>query len=234
MNSSNPKILKIIHILVLIVAMALLIFVSLKLFPMFTNLGTSQGQAKFQQDITSQGLEGVLYLLGLQLLQILVPILPGEPIELLAGMCYGTLGGLILILAGAFLSSCIIFFAVRTFGKNFIDTFLGKDKIEKMENSKFFANSKKIEFFLFIAFLIPGTPKDLLTYVAGLLPIRASYFLLISTFARFPSIITSTFAGANLVSGNLHITIITYVITLVFCAICLYFYKKHNKSMEKE
>lgn len=234
MNSTNHKTLKIIHVLVLIIAIALLIFVSFKLFPMFTNLGTPEGQAKFQQDITSQGLEGILYLLGLQLLQILVPILPGEPIELLAGMCYGTFGGLILIFVGAFLSSCIIFFAVRTFGKNFIDTFLGKDKVEEIEKSKFFANSKKIEFFMFIAFLIPGTPKDLLTYVAGLLPIRASRFLLISTFARFPSVITSTFAGANLVSGNLHITIITYVVTLLFCGICLYFYKKHNKSIENE
>lgn len=229
---NHKKVLKFIHIIVLILAVALLIFVSFKLFPMFANLGTPEGQAKFQEDITSQGLEGILYLLGLQLLQILVPILPGEPIELLAGMCYGTFGGLLLIFVGAFLSSCIIFFSVRTFGKNFIDTFLGKDKLKEMEHSKLFTNRKKIEFFLLIAFLIPGTPKDFITYIAGLLPIRASRFLLISTFARFPSVITSTFAGANLVSGNLHITIITYAVTLVFCGICLYFYKKHNKKLE--
>ncbi len=232
MNSKNPKTLKIIHLLVLILTIVLLIIVTLKLFPMFANLGTPEGQAQFQQDITSQGLEGIFYLLGLQLLQILVPILPGEPIEFLAGMCYGTFGGLLLIFLGSFLSSCIIFFAVRAFGKNFIDTFLGEDKVEKIENSKFFANGKKIEFFFLIVFLIPGTPKDLFTYVAGLLPIRASRFLLIATFARFPSIITSTFAGANLVSGNLHITIITYALTLIFCGICLLFYKKHNKEEE--
>lgn len=233
MISTKKRFLKIAHILVLILTLTLLIFITFKLFPMFANLGTTEGQAKFQQDITNQGLEGILYLLGLQLLQILVPILPGEPIEFLAGMCYGTFGGLLLILIGAFLSSCIIFFAVKTFGKTFIDTFLGKDKVEKIQNSRFFTNGKKIEFFLFIAFLIPGTPKDLLTYVAGLLPIRASRFLLISTFARFPSVITSTFAGANLVSGNIHITIITYMLTFVFCAICLYFYKRHSKQQKK-
>jgi len=165
------------------------------------------------------------------LLQILVPILPGEPIEFLAGMCYGTLGGLLLIFAGAFLSSFIIFFAVKAFGKNFIYTFLGKDKIEKLENHRLFTNSKKIEFFMFIAFLIPGTPKDLLTYLAGLLPIQPSRFLIIATFARFPSVLTSTFAGANLVSGNIHITLMTYAITLIICAIGLYFY---NHTMNKE
>ena len=52
-------------------------------------------------------------LLGLQLLQILVPILPGEPIEFLAGMCYGTFWGMLIIFLGAFLSSFIIYFIIQ-------------------------------------------------------------------------------------------------------------------------
>lgn len=139
-------------------------------------------------------------LLGLQLLQILIPILPGEPIEFLAGMCYGTIWGTILIFVGAFLSSLIIFYCVRKFGKDFIYSFFGKDKISNIENSKLFSNPERIEVILLILFLIPGTPKDLFVYIAGLLPIRASRFLFISTFARFPSVISSTFAGSNVVS----------------------------------
>ena len=70
-------------------------------------------------------------------------------------------------------------------------------KVEKIENSKVFQNPKKIEFIMLILFLIPGTPKDLLVYVAGLLPIKPLKFIIISTFARFPSVITSTLAGEN-------------------------------------
>ena len=99
------------------------------------------------------------------------------------------------------LSACIIsttiFLLVRKFGRKFVYDFCDKSKVEKIENSKVFQNPKKIEFIMLILFLIPGTPKDLLVYVAGLLPIKPLKFIIISTFARFPSVITSTLAGEN-------------------------------------
>jgi len=159
----------------------------------------------------------------------LVPILPGEPIEFLAGMCYGTFGGMILIFLGSFLSSFIIFYCVRFFGKNFIYTFLRNDKINKLENSKLFSNPKKIELFLFIAFLIPGTPKDLFVYIAGLLPIHPYKFFLISTFCRFPSVVSSTFAGSNLVEGNWNLSIIAYVVTF---ALSFFIYIYNRKGIK--
>ena len=61
---------------------------------------------------------------------------------------------------------------------------------------------------MLILFLIPGTPKDLLVYVAGLLPIKPIKFILISTFARFPSVITSTLAGDRLAIGDWKMSII--------------------------
>ncbi len=200
MKTNKMQKLKILKIIVLIIFIIAITLVALKLFPIFANLGTPEGQQKFKVEITNQGFNGAMYLIGLQLLQILVPVLPGEPIEFLAGICYGTWLGLLLILIGAFLSSTIIFFSVRKLGKDFIITFLGKEKVEQFENSKFFADSKKIYLILFILFFIPGTPKDLLTYIAGLLPLKPYKFLLISTFARIPSIITSTFAGSNLIA----------------------------------
>ncbi len=163
-------------------------------------------------------------ILGLQLLQILVPVLPGEPIEFLAGMCYGTISGMLLIFLGAFLSSFIIFYCVRKFGKVFINTFFGESKFEKLENSKWFSSPEKIELFLFIAFLIPGTPKDLFVYIAGLFPIRPYKFFLISTFCRFPSVISSTFAGSNVVNGNWMLSVCAYVVTFVISGIGLYVY----------
>ena len=232
METKKVKKLKTLKLIIFITVIVVITLVSIKLFPLFSNLGTSEGQQKFKTQITNQGFSGIVYLIGLQLLQILIPILPGEPIEFLAGMCYGTWGGLLLIFAGAFLSSVIIFFSVKKFGKDFICTFLGKESLEKFENSKFLSNPKKVELLIFIAFFIPGTPKDFFTYIAGLLPVKPLNFLLIATFARFPSIITSTFAGDNLVSGNLHITIITYAVTLIISAVCLIFYNKHNKKLE--
>lgn len=232
MNKKNTKKLKIFKLILFIITIALLLAITIKLFPLFKNLGTKDGQIKFKEEISNSGFNGALMLIGLQLLQILIPILPGEPIEFLAGVCYGTIGGMLLIFLGAFLSSVIIFYCVRKLGKDFINTFFDEDKINKLENSKWLSSPEKIELFLCIAFLIPGTPKDLFVYVAGLLPIKPLRFFMISTFLRFPSVITSTFAGSNLANGNWKLTIVAYVITLLISGIGLFVYEKFRKSTQ--
>lgn len=136
------------------------------------------------------------------------------------------------------LSACIIsttiFVLVRKFGRKFVYDFCDKKKIEKIENSKIFQNPKKIEMVMFILFLMPGTPKDLLVYVAGLLPIKPRKFILISTFARFPSVITSTLAGANLVGGNWKIGIILYISIVILVAIFIFIINKFDKDKVAE
>lgn len=231
MNELNKRKFKIVKLILFILTIIFIVAISIKLFPLFTNLGTSEGQLKFKEEISNSGFSGILMLLGLQLLQILIPVLPGEPIEFLAGMCYGTIGGMFIIFLGAFLSSFVIFYCVRKFGKNFIHTFFGKDKIEKLEKSKWFSSPEKIELILFIAFLIPGTPKDLFVYIAGLLPIRPCRFFLISTFCRFPSVISSTFAGSNVVDGNWWLSIVSYIITFIISGIGLYIYNLKFKKV---
>ena len=222
----TTKKLKLLKLGLMIIAFLFLLLLTIKLFPFFTKLGTQEGQLAFKSEISDSGFEGFFLLLGLQLLQILVPFLPGEPIEFLAGMCYGTLGGLLLIFLGSFLSSCIIFFSVRKLGNSFIQIFFGEEQINKLSHNKWFSSPEKIEFFFLIAFLLPGTPKDLFVYLAGLLPIKPSHFLLISTLCRFPSVISSTFAGANLVDGNWRVTLLTYAITFVISGLGIFVYNR--------
>lgn len=173
---------------------------------------------------------GMLSLFGLQVAQIFLIIVPGEPIEILAGMCYGGLWGTVFIMVSACFISVSIYLLVRKFGRKFVYDFCDKGKIEKIENSKLFQNPKKIELIMLILFLIPGTPKDLLVYVAGLLPIKPLNFILISTFARFPSVITSTLAGEQLAIGDWKKGILLYGIILVFVAILVLIINKLDKS----
>lgn len=232
MADSKKK--KVIKCILLIFVILILGFITFKLLPFFMNLATDEGQIKFKEQVNSMGVLGVFALIGLQCLQIFLAFLPGEPIEFLAGMCYGTFYGMLLIFAGCFISSAIIFFAVRKFGISFIDTFFDKDKIEKLKSSKLFSNSSRLEIVMLILFIIPGTPKDFLIYLAGLLPIKPLRFLLISTFARFPSVITSTIAGNGASNGNISITIIAYSITIVISIIGIFIYRKIMKKHDIE
>ena len=64
----------------------------------------------------------------------------------------------------------MIYFFVKKYGRDFIYEFFPKEKVNKLENSKLFKDPQKIETVMALLFLIPGTPKDLLVYIGGLLP----------------------------------------------------------------
>ena len=83
---------------------------------------------------------------------------------------------------------------------------------------------------MLVLFLIPGKPKDLLVYIAGLLPIKPIKFILISTFARFPSVITSTLAGDRLAIGDWKMSIMLYVAILILVAIVVLIINKFDKD----
>lgn len=65
------------------------------------------------------GFTGVLMLFGLQIAQILLVIIPGEPLEILAGMCYEQFGGTLFITISVFITTTIIVLLVKKYGKSF-------------------------------------------------------------------------------------------------------------------
>lgn len=226
-KKGNVKIFKLILlIMVLLISIGIIFY----LFPVMKNLSTIEGQVAFKEKVDNSGVIGLLLLFGLQVAQIFLIIVPGEPIEILSGMCYGGLWGTVFIMVSASIISIAIYFLVRKFGRKFVYDFCDEKKVEKIENSKFFQNPKKIEFIMLILFLILGTPKDLLVYVAGLLPIKPLKFILISTFARFPSVITSTLAGEQLAIGDWKMSIVLYGIILIFVAILVFIINKLDKD----
>ena len=221
---------KIFRIILVVIVLAIIIGMIIYLFPLFKNLSTDEGKQEFKEKIQSSGFLGLLMIFGLQFAQIFLIIIPGEPLEVLAGMCYGTIGGTIFITVSAFIISSLIFFAVRKFGRKFVYSFCSKESVEKIENSKLFKNVDKLEWIMIILFLIPGTPKDLLVYIAGLLPIKPLRFILISTFARFPSVISSTIAGANIIEGKFHMIFVSYLVTFLIVAIFIFVINKFDKT----
>ena len=221
---------KVFKLTMTILAIAIIVGIIIYMFPVMRELSTKEGQLAFNEKVSSSGILGLLMLFALQVAQIFLIIIPGEPIEILAGMCYGPIWGTVFIMASAGIISTIIFFLVRKYGKRFVYNFCDKEKVAKIENSKLFKNPNKIEMIMFILFLLPGTPKDLLVYIAGLLPINPVKFVLISVFARFPSVISSTLAGANLAVGDWKKSIVMYLAIVLVAIIVILIANKFDKD----
>ena len=229
----NNKV-KIFKIFLLITIIVLITGMILYIFPVIKGLSTIEGQVAFRDKIQNTGIYGMLSLFGLQVAQIFLVIIPGEPIEILAGMCYGAVGGAIFIMVSAFIISATIFLLVKKLGRKFVYNFCEEKEVGRLVKNKFFKNPKKVELAMFIMFFVPGLPKDILVYIAGLLPIKASRFLTISSLARFPSVISSTLAGANLIMGNWKIGAILYGGIFVTVVIILYLINKFDKNKTTE
>ena len=230
----KKKSLKIFKIILFTIVVIILTIITIYLFPVMRNLSTKEGQIAFKEKVMYSGIYGMLLLFVIQISQIFLFILPGEPIEILAGMCYGWIWGTIFIMVSSAIIASLIFMLVRKIGKQFVYDFSDEEKIKKIENSKLFKNPKKIEIVLFILFLIPGTPKDLLTYISGLLPIKMSRFVLLSTIARIPSIVTSTIAGANIAVGDWRKAILLYILIVAIVVILLYIFNIFDKDKTTE
>ena len=191
---------------------------------------------QFRAWVRAHGFLGKLAFIGMQVLQVVVAVIPGEPLELGAGYAFGVFEGLALCLIGVFIGGALIFAFTRYFGMKAVEAFFPKEKIESV---KFLQNEKRLELIAFILFFIPGTPKDLLSYVGGLTPIKWHVWLLITTFARIPSIITSVVAGNALGSRDYKLAVIIGAATLVISAVGLTVYgvitkRRRDKAKAKD
>lgn len=229
MKKINKK--TVLKLLTIIISLAVLIFVVWEFYPLMKTLITQEGRGQFKQRISEMGFKGLVILYLIEAVQMIFVVLPGEPIEILYGMCYGSSGGAVLLTLAVFINTVIVYELVERFGRKVLVFFFSEEKIKKVENSKLFKNKSKIEYIMVLLFFLPGTPKDLLLYIGPLLPIEKKKFIIISTFVRFPSVITSTIAGSNIVEGNLWITIGVYVFTALIIALVMLW---QNRKKQKD
>lgn len=163
--------------------------------------------------IDSLGFFGIFVLFFVQILQVVIAIIPGEAIEILAGILYGTLLGFVICEIGMIVGTMMIYYFVKKIGQNKIEKVMQDDKFKKY---KILNDTNSLEMMTFIMFFIPGTPKDLLTYFMPFTKIEAKKFFAIVSIARAPSIISSTYAGSSISEGawiNMSITFIIIMVT---------------------
>ena len=160
--------------------------------------------------LDSYGWRGRLVLLGLQCIQIIVAFIPGEVLEVGAGYAYGALEGALLCLFGIAVSSTVVFLTVKRYGSSMVQRIL-KRKIT--DYLPFTNTGRKLNRAVFLAFLIPGTPKDVLTYLIGLTDMRYSTFMFLTLIARVPSVLSSTISGQILGQKEYWTGAVVYAIT---------------------
>ena len=180
--------------------------------PLIDMMSDPATQAQFEDWVNGLGILGVGIMLLIQIAQIVIAFIPGEFVQVMAGAMYGTWGGLALCLVGCVFAFAIIFTLIRRLGRDFVVKVFGEEQLAKYD---FLQDSSKLETLVFILFLIPGLPKDVLTYIVPLSPISLKNFLVLSTVGRIPGMVASTLIGSSMSDANWPLIIGIFAVVIV-------------------
>ena len=214
----------------LVIFVAILALLSWLLWPYVHTLFEPGGIDTVINDVREAGPWGFLILLALQFLQIVVAFIPGEATQMAAGMLYGPWLGSLLIFIGCLLSSAFVFVVVHKLGAPFVRDMVSEKWMQKFDR---FQESGKLELTVFILFLIPAMPKDVLTYLVPLTEMRMRSFMVLSNVARIPGILISTYAASGLVDGNVWQSIVILVVLCIVAVVCLIFREQLMSAVAK-
>ncbi|MFX3650629.1 MAG: TVP38/TMEM64 family protein [Paenibacillus sp.] len=166
----------------------------------------------FRAYIHSTGHWGPVMFILFQILQIVVAPIPGEVVQVAGGYIYGTAIGSLYTTVGLILGSAMAFYFTRFIGRTYISRLLQRKNDKWMS---FIHDERKFSAFLFIFFVIPGLPKDMLVFVAALTTISSFRFFTILIVGRLPWIIASAAVGSKIHMQQYTIAIIICIIAVI-------------------
>lgn len=174
--------------------------------------------------------ESIPIYIGIQIIQIIISVIPGQFFNLAAGYLYTFFPALLFSITGAFLGTLISFMLARWLGSDFVHMFFGKEKAKDYVKK---LNSKKAYTIVFLIYLIPGIPKDIVSYAAGVSEMKFKPFMLLSLVGRLPGMSVSIMIGSMWNKEVYFGMIALAVIAVLSFLLCIIFRKKINAFLDK-
>ena len=199
-------------------------------WPYIADVFSEGGVERLVERVQNAGAAGVLMLLGMQFLQIVVAFIPGEVVQLAAGLMYGPWFGALIILVGCVISSTVIYWLVHKLGAPFVQGMVPTDHLEKFRR---FEETGKLDVIVFVLFLIPGMPKDVFTYLVPLTDMRYKRFIVLTTVGRIPGVIGSTYAASGFANGEVVGPIVVLAVLAVLAVLGIVFRDRIIDALER-
>ncbi|WP_336660110.1 TVP38/TMEM64 family protein [Leucobacter sp. USHLN153] len=173
---------------------AALLFFGRPLLPLFSDPETAR------ETIDGLGFWAPFAFLLMQIVQVVIAPLPGQVSGLIGGFLFGPWFGLLYTVVGSFIGFWIVFVAARKLGRPFVERFVRPETLEKFDRLL----TRQGPFVLFLIYLLPAFPDDVISVVAGLTRIPIRTLLLVSVAGRLPGYLVLSFAGDGLTGENMN------------------------------
>ena len=176
-----------------------------------------------QEWITQFGAWAPLVYIAVQVFQVVVFIVPGDVVQIAGGYLFGVAGGLVYSLIGIAIGSAIDFYVARLLGRTFVEGVFGAERVAEFDRV---SSSSRARTGFFLLFVIPGLPKDVLVYVAGISTLRFPAFLLVTMTGRLPGILGSAIIGDSAAQERWFLSVFVFGLAVVLFALGVLFRRR--------
>lgn len=174
--------------------------------------------------------ESIFIYIGIQVLQIVISVIPGQAFQFAAGYLYGFIPGLLFSCIGAAVGTSISFYLAKLLGKDAIHLFFGEERMAYFLER---LNSRRAYTIVFLLYVIPGLPKDVVSYAAGISEMKFKAFLILSLLGRIPGMAGSLLIGAFYMKQHyIGMAVVGILAVVAFC-ICVACRKRINKYLDR-
>ena len=170
--------------------------------------------------VSAWGWMAPLVFIGIQALQVIVSPIPGEITGPVGGALFGTMWGVIYSTIGLTVGTLFCFWVGRRWGEPFVRPWLSEHHWNRMN----FILEAEGAIICFILYLIPGFPKDIISYLFGISPIPFWVFAVVSTVGRLPGTWISSYFGAH-VAEQQYIYAVVFIAAVAALCLPLFYYR---------
>ena len=188
----------------------------------------------FIEGVQNLGIRGTIVLAVLSMLQVVLPFLPAEPAQVLAGMCNGFWAGIGICAMGVFVGNSIIYVMYRVFG----------DKMEKYFKKNITVDfdvlreSKRVVLLIFILYFLPAIPYGLICLFSATVNKNYFRYIIITMFGSIPSIMIGVALGHIAITSSWIVSVTLFVVIVTLLVLLYAFrdkvFKKINEFAVKQ
>lgn len=235
LSEKKKKNLKIARIIIQAILLggilAVCIVAILKLYPIFMKINSDEiYRQELVEQIKSTGGFSWLILVGIQIIQTILAVIPAGPVVIISGMIYNPFLATIICLVGQTIGAVIVIYLVKLFGYTFISLFIDPEQTKKF---KILKDGKRCGVLMFSYLLIPLLPKDPIAFIVPFTKVKVKHFVWINLLARTPMTIVSVIFGNSLMTGQYLLAIILGGACAILALLCFIYNKKIVNIIDK-
>ena len=230
----GKKIITVLSVLVVIVGLFVFMFSGENFDLLLSLFDGNMDTDNLQETLRGFGYKGVISLGLLSALQVVIPVMPSGPVQILSGVTYGLGWGILICAVGVLLGNTIIYILYKTLGEK-VGEYFKKNIDVDLSNVK---ATNRLSLIVFVLFLVPGIPFGLICFLAASLGLKYPRYIIITTLGSLPTMILGVCLGNVATTSSIWVTIIALcVIVLLVILICIF--RKHifkwiNKFINKQ